>query len=145
VPFIVAGPGVKRGERIAAPIYLQDVMPTALELAGVAKPEQVEFHSLLPLVRGERTESYHPAIYGAYLQLQRSVIENGWKLILYPRVKVARLYHVASDPLEKHDLASDPAHAQRMKRLFARLVTLQQQFGDSLDLREAFPRSITGR
>src|SRR6478609_4217118 len=41
VPFIVAGPtsistAAKRGQRIDASIYLQDVMPTSLELAGIA-------------------------------------------------------------------------------------------------------------
>ena len=61
---IVAGPAAKPGHRIAAPIYLQDVMPTTLELAGVAKPAQVRvigsdhstvlLHGLIPetLVRG---------------------------------------------------------------------------------------------
>src|SRR5207245_4851407 len=81
VPFIVAGPEAKAGQRIAAPIYLQDVMPTTLQLAGAAKPPQVEFHSLLPLLRGEQTASNYPAVYGAYLEL-RSVTEGGWKLIL---------------------------------------------------------------
>jgi len=139
VPFIVAGPGVKRGERIAAPIYLQDVMPTALELAGVRPPEQVEFHSLLPLLRGERTESYYPAVYGAYLQLQRSVTADGWKLIVYPQAKIARLYHLSADPQEQHDLSADPAQSARKQALFTQLLALQQEFGDPLDLRGAVP------
>jgi choline-sulfatase len=138
VPFIVTGPGVKRGERIAAPIYMQDVMPTALELAGVAKPPQVEFHSLLPLLRGEQTASNYPAIYGGYLLLQRSVTADGWKLILYPKAKVARLYHIAADPQELHDVAGDAANGERKKQLFAQLLKLQTQFADTLDLRETF-------
>src|SRR5262245_15428120 len=111
VPFIVAGPGVPAGKRIAAPIYLQDVMPTTLELAGIARPRQVEFHSLLPLLRGEQTASSYPAVYGAYLDLQRSVTADGWKLILYPQAKVTRLYHVAIDPQEMRDLSADATQA----------------------------------
>ena len=38
-------------------------MPTTLELAGITPPPQVEFHSLLPLLRGKQTESNYPAIY----------------------------------------------------------------------------------
>jgi len=38
VPFIVAGPGVAKAAKIASPIYLQDAMATALDLAGAEKP-----------------------------------------------------------------------------------------------------------
>ena len=115
-------------------------MPTTLELAGLAKPSAGGVPSLLPLLRGEQTESNYPAIYGAYLELQRSVTHDGWKLILYPKAQVARLYHVAADAQEMNDLASDPAQAERKQQLFARLVALQRQFGDPLDLSKAFPR-----
>jgi hypothetical protein len=37
------------------------------------------------------------------------------------------------------DLAVDPAEAPRKKQLFARLVALQRQFDDPLDLKKAFP------
>jgi choline-sulfatase len=138
VPFIVAGPAVKRGQRIDASIYLQDVMPTTLELAGVPKPAQVEFHSLLPMLRGEQSATNYPAVYGGYLELQRAVTFDGWKLILYPKAKVARLYHIGADPQEMTDLAADPAQAGRKKDLFARLLTLQRQFDDKLDLSKIF-------
>lgn len=139
VPFMVVGPGVKVGHKISAPIYLQDVMPTVLELAGAPKPDHVDFHSLLPLLRGESSPARREAIYGAYLELQRAVIHDGWKLILYPKAKVARLYHLAEDPSELKDLADDPAHKETTQRLFRRLLALQQEFGDKLDLTVAFP------
>lgn len=138
VPFIVAGPGAPVGRRLDASIYLQDVMPTTLELAGIAAPAQVEFHSLLPLLRGEQTLTNYPAIYGAYLELQRSITLDGWKLILYPKARVARLYHVAADLQEMHDLADDAKEATRKKQLFDRLKALQRQFGDSVDLAKGF-------
>lgn len=139
VPFIVVGPGVPAGKRIDAPIYLQDVMPTTLELAGASRPAEVEFQSLLPLVRGDAAATGYGAIYGAYLDMQRAVVEDGYKLILYPKVGAARLYHVAQDPLEMHDLAGDPRHAATRKRLFKRLLALAQDLGDELDLRTAYP------
>jgi arylsulfatase A-like enzyme len=138
VPFVVVGPGVAKGAIIDTPIYLQDVMPTALELAGAPQPEHVFFHSLLPLLRGEQTQPAYPSIYGAYLNLQRAVIHDGWKLILYPQAKAARLYHVAADPQELRDLATDPAQATRRRDLFARLQTLQRELGDSLDLSDVY-------
>lgn len=114
-------------------------MPTALELAGAQRPAHVEFHSLLPLLRGEQSPARREAVYGAYLDLQRAVIHDGWKLILYPKAKVARLYHLSQDPSELKDLAEDPARKETTQRLFRRLLALQKEFGDKLDLTAVFP------
>ena len=139
VPMLVAGPGVPKNKRIDAPVYLQDIMPTALELAGVEKPEQVEFQSLLPLIQGKKDRTYD-AIYGAYTpKHQRMISQDGYKLILYPNGKIARLYHVAEDPEELTDLADSPDSKPIMKRLFAKLLELQKETGDVLDLRAAYP------
>jgi len=78
-------------------------------------------------------------VYGAYLELQRSVTYDGWKLIAYPKAHVVRLYDLGEDAMEMSDLASDPKHAQRKKELFSRLITLQKSLGDQLDLQAAFP------
>ena len=47
--------GPPKDAKLDSPIYLQDVMATTLELAGAPKPEQVEFHSVLPLLRAEKS------------------------------------------------------------------------------------------
>ena len=99
VPFVMVGPGVEAGARNDAPIYLQDAMATTLELAGVEKPEHVEFQSVLPLLRGE-TGNVREAIYSGYLQKQRAVTFEGYKLILYPDTGVSLLFHVDKDPEE---------------------------------------------
>lgn len=139
VPLIVAGPGVTQGARTDAPVYLQDIMATALEIAGVPKPAHVDFRSLLPLLRGTAGAERRESIYAAYLDLQRAVILDGWKLILYPKAGVARLYNVARDPMEMRDLAGDPAHAETARKLFRRLVAMQGEMGDTLDVAQAFP------
>lgn len=139
VPFIINGPGVTAGKQIDASIYLQDVVPTTLELAGIAKPKHVEFQTLLPLVRGKTTESHYDAIYGAYLSLQRAVTVDDHKLLLYPKSKTVRLYNLKADPKEMHDLADDPKQQQTIKRLFARLLKLQEETGDQLDLKNVYP------
>ncbi|OYP36574.1 sulfatase-like hydrolase/transferase [Rhodopirellula sp. MGV] len=134
VPFIAIGPGVAPGKRIDAPIYLQDVMPTTLELAGVARPDHVQFQSLLPLLDGE--PSQYDAIYGAYLDRQRSVRTDRYKLIVYPTAKTVRLYDIANDPLEMNDLASSPSHQENLTSLFDQLVAKQANLRDKLDLGE---------
>ncbi len=138
VPFLVVGPGVPKGKKMDAPVYLQDIMPTTLELAGSPKPDHVDFHSLLPLLRGETDTHAYSSMYGAYLGLQRAITYDGWKLMAYPEARVIRLYHLTADPEELHDLAGEPAQAGRIKGLFARLLALQEELDDSLDLRGPF-------
>jgi choline-sulfatase len=132
VPFIVVGPRVQADRKITAPIYLQDVMPTTLALANVTQPESVEFRSFLPLLRGETDRSRYDTIYGAYLKLQRCIIVDGWKLIHYPKIGVTRLFDQTKDPNEIHDLASDPAQADRKDRMFEKLMALQRELDDPL-------------
>lgn len=136
VPFLISGPGVKAGAKIDAPIYLQSAMATSLELAG-ADREGVEFASVLPVLAGEAGGL--DSVYGAYLDLQRAVIDDGWKLILYPKAKVARLYDLSKDPMEMHDLAADPAAADRKRALFARFLEVQKELEDPLDVAALFP------
>ena len=138
VPFIVAGPGVAQGAKNDAAIYLQDVMATALDLAGAEKPAHVFFNSLRPLLEGSQKASRYDDVYGAYLDLQRAVTHEGWKLIAYPKARVLRLYHLAEDPLETRDLASAPEHAARRKELLARLIRLSSSLGDGVDLAQVF-------
>ncbi|MCA9226307.1 MAG: sulfatase-like hydrolase/transferase, partial [Planctomycetales bacterium] len=139
VPLMVVGPNVPAGERIDEPVYLQDIMATSLALAEVEKPAHVEFHSLMPMIR-DGAKSPYDAVYGAYLGLQRMVTADGYKLILYPQIKRARLYHVAEDPREMHDLADDEKATPIARRLFAKLLDLQERYDDSLDLPAAFPK-----
>jgi arylsulfatase A-like enzyme len=141
-PLIVVGPDVPKNKRNKADVYLQDIMATSLELAGVEKPKYVEFSSLMPLVRGTQQESNYNAVYGAYRHLQRMVRADGHKLIIYPEVPVTRLFDLESDPLEMNDLSGDPAYANIKKQLFGRLLELQIQMEDTVDLRKAFPELV---
>jgi len=131
-PLIVVGPGVPKNQRIGTPVYLQDIMPTSLEIAGVEIPEQVEFRSLLPLIRGERSEQYE-AIYGAYREdQQRMVLKDGKKLIYYPKINRYRLYDLQADPGEQIDLIGNPRFSQNVAELKKELRKLQNQMDDPL-------------
>lgn len=143
VPLLVSGPGIEAGKVIDGAVYLQDIMATTLELAGIEKPSHVEFLSLLPVIEGRRAANYD-SVYGAYLQLQRSVTKDGFKLILYPRTQVALLYHIAEDPLELQDLIDEPKYQAVARQLFAELLKLQEVTGDKLDLISVYPKLQNG-
>lgn len=136
VPFIARGPRFKPNQRIDAPIYLQDVMPTTLELAGVEIPDSIQFKSLLPLAEG-KTAKHHGAIYGAYTMTQRSVTQGGFKLVLYPAVPKALLFDLQADPDEMRDLSGDSSNGRRLNDLFGTLQSLQKETGDPLVLEKS--------
>jgi choline-sulfatase len=131
------GPEVAKQKTIDEAIYLQDVMPTTLELAGVRQPEHVEFNSLLPMLSGG--SSPYKSIYGCYLAKQRSIRTDKYKLIAYPEAKVLRLYDMRADPAEKHDLAGEATMKPVLADLFNRLIALQVKMNDDLDLHALAP------
>lgn len=139
VPFVIAGPSVPKGKVVQERIYLQDAVATALDFAD-ADRDGVEFKSLRPLMEG-KTTTHYDAIYGAYeVGSQRAVIHGKDKLILYPKGNVALLYDLERDPLEKEPIADSPASDAVKKRLFAKLLELQKQNGDPLDLTAVYPQ-----
>ena len=139
VPFLMVGPGLEAGKTVDAPVYMQDVMATSLEIAGAPKPEQVEFNSLLPLATGKTNESVYESIYGAYFGKQRMLRTDRYKLIIYPTANIVRLYDMVSDPLEMHDLAgSQERPVELLKTLFKQFQGLQQEMHDPVDVSEAF-------
>ena len=130
VPFLVVGPNVNAGSKIDAPIYLQDVVPTALELAG-APVDGVDFKSLLPLLKNEKAGHYD-AIYGAYLDRQRMVTKGDWKLISYPTIGVERLFNLKKDPNEMNDLVHNPEYTVKLNELRTALSDLSKTMADPL-------------
>jgi len=133
-PLLIAGPGIPEGRREALEVYLQDLMPTAIEYAGGEVPEWVEFNSLKPVIDGTRTQSAYPEIYGAYMDLQRMIRMDDYKLIVYPRAGVIKLFDLINDPLEMHNLAGAGSQKERVLEMFGHLQELQVAMGDTLDL-----------
>jgi choline-sulfatase len=131
-PFIVVGPGIKPNSKIDTPIYLQDAMATAIEVAGAEKPAHVEFKSLMPLIKGEKKVQYD-RIYGRYLNTQRMILKDDWKLIFYPKAaKKMRLFNIKNDPAEMNDLIDNPEYATKIKELKSEFAELKKEMGDPL-------------
>ena len=57
IPFYITGPGILPGQVIDVMGVNVDIAPTLLDLAGVSKPNQMDGHSLLPLIMGNDTSS----------------------------------------------------------------------------------------
>ena len=132
VPFVVQWKGkLPRGTVYHEPVIQLDILPTALAAAGVeARPEwKFDGVDLLPHLQGQASSPPHETLYWR-LGEQWAIRRGDWKLVQYDaaadhsdvrslgnNVKVTppRLYNLAQDIGERHDLAAD--HADTFKEL----------------------------
>jgi arylsulfatase A-like enzyme len=132
LPMMISGPGIEAGSSDAL-VYLFDLYPTLLGLLGVEVPKSVEGRSLVPILRGEST-SVRDSIFTAYLDVQRAVRDDRWKLIRYPHAGVTQLFDLENDPHELADLGRSPEHAERVVRMTEELEEWQTALGDQAPL-----------
>lgn len=138
VPMIIAGPGIKKGECNEL-IYLQDAMATALDIAGSSHVKDVDYQSLLNLAQGKKdSKAANEYVYGAYIDLQRMVRSQQYKMIMYPKINIVRLYDVQKDPNEMNDLAANPAYKKVADKLFKEFKKLQKETQDELDMEPCY-------
>jgi choline-sulfatase len=115
VPLMIAGKGVQAG-LIETPVSNLDVLPTLCDLAGIDMSGVMPWtdgQSLLPLTRGKtRTEPVlmEYAAEGSYAPLV-AMREGKYKFV-HCEIDPPQLFDLESDPLERVNLAADPAHAQ---------------------------------
>ena len=135
VPLIFTGPNIPKNQIINHEIYLQDIMATSLELAKIPKPRSVAFKSFLSLIKGNETSSPYPeGIYSAYMDYQRMIRKDGYKLMVYPKIKKLLLFDLKNDPLEQQDISNKEEYKNTVKNLFESLILLQRKYNDNLDL-----------
>lgn len=133
-PLVINGPGIPKGQKRNQGVYLQDIMATSYDLAGIAKPSHVFFNSLLPLVKDKSKSSPYSSIYGCYMDTQRMVRTDRYKMILYPFASKILLFDMVKDPEEMHDIANDRSSKLILKTLKEKLLEQQKLMGDELDL-----------
>lgn len=133
MPLVISGPGIPRGKASDELVYLQNLFATSCELTGVQVPESVEFKSLVPILEGKEGNGYE-SIFGSYIDYQRMIRTKDFKLILYPEVNQVQLFNLNDDPNEMINLAYKPEYSSTVSELYKKLLGLQIEVGDSLDL-----------
>jgi arylsulfatase A-like enzyme len=106
------------GRELPHPINQLDFLPTVLAAAGVPlKPEwQLDGVNLLPLLEGKTDQAPHDALYWRF-GVQYAVRQGDWKLVKPSLKEAPKLFHLARDPGERHDLAAQ--QPERVKQLQA--------------------------
>ncbi len=131
VPLIMAGPSIPRGTTIDAMVYVPSLFATTCALAGVRAPDTVQFPSLVPLIAGRATTLYDD-IYAGYVDRQRMVRTERWKLIITPGANMVQLFDIGDDPWEMKNLADDVGRAPRLAELYGKLKEWMRRVNDPM-------------
>ena len=112
-----------------------DLAPTLLELAGVSGPTKMEGRSLVPLLKGAKTEwrrsflieYYSDKVFPRIRQMGYKAVRNErWKYIHYFELEgMDELYDLKADPYEMKNIIRQPGAARivaEMKREMERLL-----------------------
>ncbi len=158
VPFIVSGPGVLKDKYREGNIYLMDMLPTVLDLAGIDIPEVIDGKSFKSVIEGDE-KSIRDVLYGTYCGGTkpgiRTVAKGDWKLIKYDvldgTVRETLLFNLKDNPnelmIEHHakevveltgnkpksnqvNLADNPKYAKKLAEMEALLLEQMVEMGD---------------
>lgn len=145
VPLLVWAPGMaKPATSISQMILNIDLAPTFLELAGIAKPAQMQGESFVPLLKNEKITWRNRIFYEYYWEqafpqtpTTFAVRTDKYKYIYYNGIwDIGELYDLENDPYEMNNLirnkALDQIGIQLKKDLFG---WLQQTGGLQIPLK----------
>jgi len=148
VPLVFAGPGIPAGKSTQAFTYLLDVFPTVCDVTGITPPNGLEGQSLRPLWEGTKTK-LRDSVFLPYIQIQRAVRDERWKLIAYTRIGYLQLFDLQTDPYEQTNLIDSPQYVGQTKRLLALMKEWQAKSDDTLEVPSTSkpyePIDLTGR
>jgi choline-sulfatase len=122
IPLVISGPGMIGGAVSPARVGLHDIGPTLLELAGLPAPAHPDSRSFAPVLRDPAGragdfEIGYAEYYGSVAWYSQRVIwESNWKFV-WNGFDSDELYDLATDPYEMRNLAGEPAHRDRLRRM----------------------------
>lgn len=120
VPFMIRLPGGQGARRTQAIIQFHDVLPTLLDLLGMANNiTSMHGRSFLPVLRGDADAHREVVITGYHEAVDRCVRDQAWSYIQRPEGEPDELYNLAEDPKERTNLIGQyPEEAHRLARAF---------------------------
>ena len=144
IPLVVTGPGLKEGLVVENFVQLEDILPTVLEMIGVAYPdpprlgpylqepvEALPGRSLLPLCRSERVDDWRDDAYiesfntiseAAPHHWSRTIITDSYRYTWYAAGGGEQLFDLKNDPDEKRNLVKMPEYRDVRDELRERLM-----------------------
>jgi arylsulfatase A-like enzyme len=133
VPLIFNGLDIPAGKSTQAFSYLLDIYPTLCDVIGIQQPANLEGESLRPVWEGKKAR-VRESVFLPFIQIQRAVRDERWKLICYPKIGHIQLFDLQNDPDETTNLIDRADIAGQTQRLLQLMKQWQAKVGDTLEL-----------
>jgi arylsulfatase A-like enzyme len=138
MPFLIRWPAqIKPGAVNRGMILNVDFAPTLLDAADTKVPADMQGRSFLPLLRGQTPKGWRTSMYYRYyhpghhnVAAHYGVRTDRYKLIYFNKLDQWELYDLLKDPIEMHNLYSDPAYAGLVNRLKSEMYRLKKDLKD---------------
>ena len=158
VPTVFYGPAFNGGGQIEQLVSLVDLPPTLLDVAGIAVPDSMDGHSIMPLVRHEATDwPQEVLIQISETQVGRALRTHRWKYgVIAPEKDPWQdsgsdtyveecLYDLEYDPYELTNLIGLETYAEVATDLRQRLLTRMVEAGENEAVIELAPTRPSGQ
>lgn len=134
VPMVICGPGIPQNTVRDAYCYLYDLYPTLCDLAGIGVPATVKGISLEETLHDPGVKKREDILL-TYINLQRAIKKDGFKLILYnvDGQRHPQLFDLRVDPMELKNCYDDPAYREKREELTGLLYARMKAAGDFCD------------
>jgi arylsulfatase A-like enzyme len=133
VPFMIRLPHGEGARRTQAIVQFHDVLPTLLDLLGMANSATaMKGRSFLPVLHGE-TDAHRKVIITGYHEApDRCVRDQTWSYVERPVGEPDELYDLVDDPSERSNLIDQfPQEARRLAGALGTAFRLKSQPGVS--------------
>lgn len=117
VPFLLRLPkGRGAGRRTSAVVEYDDVLPTLLDLLGLANnASSMHGRSFRSVVEGDSDDHRAHVITGYHAGVDRCIRDKQWSLVLRPEGQPDELYYLPDDPKEQKNVID--SHVDEARRL----------------------------
>jgi arylsulfatase len=125
IPFLIRAPerfGIKTNAVIDAPVGLEDIMPTVLDMAGADIPDSVDGKSLLPLLRGKADADWRSHIHIENAPNFHALTDGKEKYTWFVKDGTEQLFDLTNDPMECKNLADNSEYTARLILWRERLI-----------------------
>lgn len=131
VPFLMQWKGkIPAGIEYRKPVVSLDIFSTACAAAGIESTGERDGVDLFPFVKGENDTAPHPSLF--WRTGDRKALRSGdWKITSH-RDSEWELFDLEHDLGESTDLARDPAHAARLRKLATQWNELNKEMIDPI-------------
>lgn len=142
IPFIVAHPDCAAPGTVSDEfVYLHDLMPTCLDIAGLTPPDVPDSQSILPLILGEPASTGRDSVYTSFeaqvFHFPQRMVRTRTHKLVYNACDLGELYDMVNDPWEMRNLIDQPETHAIQQELLAKMrehmVRLQDPILGSFD------------